>query len=321
MSFEELSQIDDFVNWNNIEEILPKADETAYAPLSADGGLPKGFVHLRLSPEPCAGTEKAYLAVNLKGEKLLVRTKPVKYYNSVRETAIFTDRIVTIGGVLTAEPREVGACCDDTLVYSVYRWIDGVNLHSSLEKLPTPEKFRCGVKAGKLLKRLHSVAAERPRADEKAPLRKAEALLKSFLDSGKAFKGSEAAVGAVEAELAKAERSLLADRPYTALHGDFHAERLFAAASGELGLKPLHKGRYGDPAEDFAAIFKNSHPAFMRGQLKGYFPDGVPGDFFGLMFVYSAMYAMKAAMGGETALAEKISASYDGFSLKIPSWY
>ena len=324
MSFEELSQIDDFVNWRNIEQVMPKITEADYAPLDKDGGLPKGLVRLRLSPEPCGeNEEKAYLAENLRGEKLLIRTQPIKYYGEAGEIAALTDRLVTEGRIITARPREVGACCDDTLVYSVYRWIEGVNLSEALEQLPAPEKYQCGVKAGRLLKKIHGIGAFRRSSDSATPLKKAQTLAADFCGRKISFQGSENALSILKTELEKGGEGLPGNRPYTVLHGDFYIDRIFVAANGSLGLKPLQSACYGDPAWDFAPIFKNGCSAFMRGQLKGYFGDGVPGDFFGLLRLYAAMYAMRAAMdeSGGSALAEKISAAYDGFTLKIPLWY
>lgn len=120
MDFEQqLGDISDFENWLDIEEI--------------DTGL--------------SGERKYHITRN-NGVELILRTSGIEHYKRHCESAMFSQHIHERLGLNMNLPIEVAACCHDTLAYTLYTWVDGLDADSKILNLHTPEQARFGEKAG-----------------------------------------------------------------------------------------------------------------------------------------------------------------------------
>ena len=251
MGFEEqFSNISDYKNWLDIEPI--------------EIGL--------------SGESKYHITRN-NGVELILRTSGIENYKRHCESAMFSQYIHDRLGLNMNLPIEVAACCSDTLAYTLYTWVDGLDADSKILNLHTPEQARFGEKAGELLKKIHGVKAPKnvlpwstyfgQRLDE---------IIGKFRVIRVRFKGDEATIDFIENN-----RGLLENRPQTALHGDFRSGNLVISNYDEYGVIDFGRWCWGDPYMDFQCLRRSCSAPFSRGQINGYFGGNIPGDFFALV--------------------------------------
>src|SRR5690554_5276962 len=135
-------------------------------------------------------------------------------------------------------------------------------------------------------------------------------------------------------EYVKDNLHLLKNRPQTFHHGDYHVGNLILTSKDTLGVIDFNRWDYGDPYEDFYKMMLFSREVsipFTKGQINGYFDDGVPKDFFEILALYLAdviLYSVVWAIpyGEEEIntmlrLADMIFSYYDYFNTVVPKWF
>lgn len=294
-----LSDISDYANWIEIEPI-----ETG---LSEDS--------------------KFHITRN-NGTELILRVSDISHYKRHCDSARFSQYINNRLGLNMNRPIEVAACCSDTLVYTLYTWVDGVEADTKVCNVHTPEQAKYGEAAGALLRKIHTVTAP---ADilpwDEYFSRRLDEMLGMFRYKVKgSFRGDTQTL-----EFIEQNRALLAGRPQTALHGDFRSGNLIVTKSGELGIIDFGRWCWGDPYMDFQCVGRSCSAPFARGQINGYFEGNIPGDFFALMSFYTAVDSIKRiclaySRGREEYAeaiksAEKTAREYDNFTGHVPNWY
>ena len=254
------------------------------------------------------------------GVELILRTSGIENYKRHCDSAMFSQYIHERLGLNMNLPIEVAACCHDTLAYTLYTWVDGTDANEKIRNLHTPEQAVFGEKAGELLKRIHGVKAP----DNIMPWStyfclRLDEMIGRFRYMRVTYRGDKETVDFIENN-----RSLLLNRPQTAIHGDFH--------SGNLVLtKDDGRWCWGDPYMDFQCIRRSCSAPFSRGQINGYFGGNIPSDFFALMAIYTAADTIRRicdadrlgrkALDEAVSSAEKTAREYNNFESLIPSWY
>lgn len=298
MEYEELSDIADYANWLEITPIE----------LGRSG-------------------ENKYHIIRNNGVELILRTADIQNFKRHKDSAIFAQYINSKLGLNMNVPLEVAACCGDTLVYTIYTWVEGADADNKILNQHTPEQARLGEKAGLLLRRIHSI----PAPDDILPWdeyfnKRIDNILEKFVRTRVTFRGSEQTIKFIEEN-----RHLLKGRPQTALHGDFRSGNLVFDKDGEYGIIDFDRWCWGDPYMDFQCIRRSCSTPFSRGQINGYFGGSIPGGFFALMAYYTAVDTLRlvceAYVCGRNELdsaissAEKTVREYSGFEGFVPTWY
>ncbi len=262
------------------------------------------------------------------GTELILRTANIENYKRYCDSAMFSQYVHKKLGLNMNLPIEVAACCDDTLAYILYTWVDGSDADEKILNLHTPDQAAIGEKAGALLRRIHNI---------KAPAnilpwdlyfsKRLDELLGAYRYKIRgSFRGDKETI-----EYLRNNMGLLTDRPQTALHGDFRSGNLIITKEGEFGIIDFGSWCWGDPYMDFQCIRRSCSAPFSRGQINGYFEGNIPGDFFALMAFYTAADIIKHICDAhrcgkeeyEKAVraAEKTVDEYAGFKGNVPSWY
>lgn len=299
MSFEEqLSDIADYPNWLDIEPI--------------EIGL--------------SGDRKYHITRN-NGVELILRVSGIENYKRHCDNAMFSQYIHEKLGLNMNLPIEVAACCGDTLAYTLYTWVEGIDADSKILNLHTPEQARFGENAGKLLRKIHSIKAPKTVLpwDEYYGKRLDE-IIGMFRVIRVTFAGDSETIDFIDRS-----RHLLKDRPQTALHGDFRSGNLVLNNYEEYGIIDFGRWCWGDPYMDFQCIRRSCSTPFSRGQINGYFDGNIPGDFFALMALYTAADTLRriceaytysrGSLADTVASAEKTVREYNGFEGLVPTWY
>lgn len=298
MDFEELHDIADYPNWLEITPIeLGRSGESKYHIIRNNG------IHL------------------------ILRTSDISAYERHRESAVFAKYIYDTLGLHMNIPIEVAACNNDRLAYTIYTWVEGVDANDRIPNLHTPEQARCGEAAGRLLKRIHSIEAPPELSDWESYFgKRLTVAIERFLSYRISFRGDENVISFL-----KGNRSLLKNRPQTAVHGDFHTGNLIFVDNEKYGVIDFGRWCWGDPYMDFQCIRRSCTVPFSRGQITGYFGGSIPTDFFPLMAYYTAAALLvsiceayprgRHALDEAVRFAEKTAREYNQFEGLIPTWY
>ena len=273
--------------------------------------------------------ERKYHILRTNGSERLLRVSDISRYKRHCENASFAQFVHERLGFEMNLPIEVAAFRNDTLCYSLYTWVEGEDADNKITNLHTPEQVKFGERAGRLLRRIHTL----PSPKDILPWdlyfsRRIDELLGLYhYRVRSSFEGDKQTAGFIERG-----RTLMENRPQTALHGDFRSGNLIVTADGELAVIDFGRWCWGDPYMDFRCIRRSCTPSFSRGQINGYFDGNIPGDFFPLMAFYTAVETIshicaaynspdREKMTAAIAFAEKTVTEYDGFETMIPRWY
>ena len=140
--------------------------------------------------------------------------------------------------------------------------------------------------------------------------------------------GGEAFIRVIEEN-----RHLLANRPQTLQHGDYHIGNMMIGDDGRLYIIDFNRFDYGDPWEEFNRIVwcAQKAPVFAAGLVDGYFGGEVPEEFWRLLAMYISSNTLSslpwAIPFGEKEIAvmknqaNEILGWYDGMREIVPGWY
>ena len=184
-------------------------------------------------------------------------------------------------GLPVASPLESGSCPEG--FYTLEAWIDGIGADDALSMMDDAERYGCGLDAGRILKKLHTIPAppELPdwalRFNEKLDRKIAAYQACPLKYEGGAF----FLAGVAE------NRPLLEGRPQCFQHGDFHVGN-FMFEGGSLRVIDFDRFGWGDPWEDFNRIpwCAAASPSFAAGMADGYFGGEIPAEFWRLLLLY-----------------------------------
>ena len=273
-----------------------------------------------------SGDEK-YHATDADGEEYFLRISPYDRRDNRKELYKMTRRLEDLG-VPMCRPLGFGDWEKKKSVYSVYSWINGVDLRDMLMDYSEAKRYQLGVKSGEILRRLHTIPAPDGTEDWAARYnRKVDKRIEVYKNQPLRFDGD----GFVLGYLAQ-NRGLLAGRPQCFQHGDYHEGNMMLAG-GDLQIIDFDRYDFGDPWEEFNRITFSAalSPHFATGQLDGYFGGKPPMEFFRLMAFYIGANALAslpwAADFGQGEVdtmlrqAKDVLEWFDNMRNPVPTWY
>ena len=270
--------------------------------------------------------DKKYHVFTDDGADYLLRISPIQ--RMARRQAEFERmRQAASLGIPMCDPCEFGVCEEG--VYTILRWIDGQNAEPLIPTLPLEQQYAYGLDAGRDLAKLHTLSpdpgipewAERFNAKIDRKIAMYEACPLKY-ENGEAF-----------LRYLAENRHLLANRPQTYQHGDYHIGNMMIDAEGILTIIDFDRDDSGDPWEEFNRIVwcAQTAPVFARGMVDGYFDGPVPTEFWKLLVLYicsNTLSSLPWAVGfGEREIqvmrrqAGDVLQWYDNMTRVIPRWY
>ena len=273
--------------------------------------------------------DKKYFIESKTGEKYLLRVNPIEYLARKEKEFNIMEDVYKLE-INMSKPIDFGICNNGQSVYILLSWIEGKDLDEEITSFSDEEQYNIGIKAGKILKKLHSISAPVDQEDwEQRMLKKFNYHLNEYKKCGIEVKNDNKAIEYVQDNL-----HLLKNRPQTFHHGDFHVGNLILTSKNSLGVIDFNRWDYGDPYEDFYKMMFFSRDAsisFARGQIDGYFNGEIPKNFFEILALYVAdviLYSVVWAISyGEEEvntmlrLADMIFSDFDNFNLVVPKWF
>ena len=270
--------------------------------------------------------DKKFIAEDEKGNKFLLKISPIERKQGRQQLFAILQKLYAMG-LSMYRPVEQFAC--DEGFCTVYEWVNGRDCRELLPKLSEAEQYAHGIHAGQMLRLIHSVPAPEglPRWEEHFNA-KIDRKIKMALACSEEMPGREAMI-----DIVNAHRHLLAGRPLTFQHGDYHEGNMLIDNTGKLVVIDFEGADFGDPWEEFNRIVWNAQiaPAMARGMLDGYFEGNIPEEFWPLLELYlltnqlsSVPWAVSFGVDEVRKFQRQVREVidwYDGFTRCVPKWY
>ncbi len=268
--------------------------------------------------------DKKYRVIDADGRAYLLRVSPHEQlerkrleFNLMREC----ERL----GIPMCEPLELFT--SDEGVCTVLTFIDGSDAELVIPTLSPEAQYSYGIDAGRILRELHKIPA--PDGPDWAVYfnRKLDRKLAMYEKCPLKYAHGECFVDYIATH-----RGLLANRPRSFQHGDYHIGNMMLSA-GKLYVIDFNRLDFGDPWEEFNRIVwcAQASPRFASGMVDGYFDGEIPREFWELLALYISSNTLSslpwAVDFGEreiavmTAQAREVLDWYDGMRNPIPGWY
>lgn len=224
------------------------------------------------------------------------------------------------------KPVEFGTCDDG--IYTIHTWIDGQDADEVIPLLPETEQYILGLKAGEILKKIHSIPAPDTQEDWHTRFnRKTDWKIQKYSECGIRFEGDDKII-----EYLKNNRDIFKDRPQSFQHGDYHIGNMMFK-NGEIVIIDFDRFDFGDPWEEFNRIVWCAQiaPHFATGMVDGYFDKNPPIEFWQclafyigsntLSSIYWAMDFGQSDLDTMMKQSQDVLLWYNNFQVAVPSWY
>lgn len=278
--------------------------------------------------------DKKYYVETADNERLILRIFEISEYDRKK---IEYDALCKTAALelYVPQPKGFGVFNDSTRVYYLVTWLDGEDAASVMATMTETERYALGLKAGKLLRKLHTL----PAPTEAEPWhirfgRKIDERLSSYRENNVQSENGERAI-----KYLTDNAYLLKNRTQTFNHGDFNTTNIIVSPTGEVGAidfnaffmteGPHALSDYGDPLWEMICIsyMETPDPHYYTGLWNGY-TGGKPDDtFFKITAYYFAYDVLTSLCGGADSgfdnggFDEKAMRWYDNFTRVVPSWY
>lgn len=215
----------------------------------------------------------------------------------------------------------------EDVVTTRFEWLEGIDFRDE-KSLSTHQYVAYGHEAGRYLKLIHSLPA--PPSTPSWEVRftdKIKRKLDDFFNHSIDFNKSH-----ILLEFIESSRHLLASRPTTFQHGDYHCGNMMLV-DGILHIIDFDRFDYGDPWEEFNRIVwcVETNPHFASALIDAYFNHAIPSEFWSLLRLYISVNTLSSlvwAIGfGNEEIATMHQQAHDvldwykDVSNPIPSWY
>lgn len=256
------------------------------------------------------------------GQKYLLRISPPERKERKKREY---DRMAQVAKlqIPMCRPVEFGTCEEG--VYSIQTWIEGSDAEPVINSMPKERQYRYGIDAGRILAKLHTLPAPRDAVDWTVRF---NTKIEMYKDCALKYENDAPFLRYIAEN-----RHLLANRPQSYQHGDYHIGNMMIDQNGVLTVIDFDRDDYGDPWEEFNRIVwcAQEAPGFARGMVDGYFDNQVPIEFWKLLALYICSNTLSslpwAIPYGEAEIdvmrnqAAQILGWYSDLLRIIPSWY
>ncbi len=270
---------------------------------------------------------KCYIE-DFKGAKFLLRISNIEKLENKKKEFYIIQKYNQLNFKMS-QAIEMGVCNSGKNIYMLLSWVEGQSMEDVIKTLSEQEQYLLGLKAGKILKAIHSLAVEPAHLPKVKKTGKKLIQLQQYENSKYRVPSDEKAISYVKENI-----NLMCQSEPVYEHGDFHIGNLVYTNEKDVGVIDFNRWECGDRYEEFYKLQSfdvDLSIAFSIGQLHGYF-DGEPTlDFWKIQAVYvahSALFSIEWAVRfGEkdianmTRICHKTFCDYENFNLLIPKWY
>jgi len=262
-------------------------------------------------------------------KKYLMRIGDKEYFEK-KKTEFQVLKKIRNYGVQSPKPYDIALLNDLNSCYTIYSYIDGVDAIEELPSFTEKEQYEIGFEAGEQLMNMHLLEAPQTIMPwyERA-MAKHYRYVDAYKSCGIKVNNDDKIL-----EFIEKNKQLLKVRPNQFQHDDFHLGNIIVNSKKYAGVIDFDNFDWGDPIHDFVkvALFQRERSIrFSIGQIKGYFNEKVPEDFWRLYSIYSAMvvfssvvWSLRFSPGQVCEMMDRIYNILDdhkNFELLKPGWY
>lgn len=271
-------------------------------------------------------TDKKYLIENDRKKFFLLRTATIEQLIHKQGEFEKMSELFSLG-LPVAQPLDFAQ--DEETVYSLVAWLEGDDAETILPTLSAAHQYELGLKAGGILKKIHSIAApEGIETWERKFNRKIDRNIANYQACPLKYPDGNNFLHYI-----KANRHLIKGRASVFQHGDYHTGNMILSANQQLGIIDFNRWDYGDPWEEFNRIDFTAtlSPQFAAGQIDGYFAHQPPEEFFKLLALYMSVNLLNALPWAlaysdkEVTVMQKKAVAvlewFDDMQNVVPKWY
>ncbi len=253
-----------------------------------------------------------YLADNY-----VVKVYDIKEFESLKERIKFM-KVLTGLNLLVPKVIDIGVFKE--YCYSVVEFIEGDSGESIL-KYDSDLHYSIGVKAGKQLKKIHSVNCEEEIDVFDLHKKKIQATYREFKKLKISFDHEKTFINYINNNISK-----LKGRPANYLHGDFHLENIAFDNSGYKGAFDFERFKITDYVREFERICffsRDISVEFTKGVFEGYcFEEYDILKLYLAMSIFNSLVWAKKNYPDQLEMFKRLSTNilddYDGFALQKP---
>jgi len=269
-----------------------------------------------------------YLVTTDDDKKLLLRVSDIKYHDE-KKIEYETIKKFSTSGIAMNQPVDFGVCNNGQNVYMLLTWVEGADLEEVLPTLCLSEQYELGLKAGKILRSIHSIKYDEKDIPKETKKEKLLIKLDKYINSDIKIENDEKVVDYIKNNI----DSIWSVNP-TFCHCDFHPGNLIYMPNKEIGVIDFNRWEITDPYEEFYKLSSfgvESSIPYCVGQIDSYFDGNIPENFWKALKVYvawAALYSIAwASKFGEKEMSKMIERAtrmindYDGLTLDIPKWF
>lgn len=277
-------------------------------------------------------TDDKFMIVDKNGKKHLLRVSDISLKDKKKaeyEVLLSLDGL----GISYSQPLAFGELPEAGKVYMLLSWMDGENVEVMMPHLTAQEQYQCGVKAGRILRKMHSIASDGSQeAWRNKNLKKLRERLVLYqeIDNYK-IEHLDEMVDFINNNL-----DLLNNRPMTFLHGDYQGRNIIVDEQCNVCAIDFERAAYGDPYEEFNRMMTYTRRwsiDFCRGQVDGYFEgESIPDNFWRIVAFHCALNLITTIVFGlhtnqkhiyeENELAKQIIYDdFKGYTDFTPEWF
>jgi len=278
--------------------------------------------------------DKKYYVKTREGEKFFLRVYESFKFSGKQLEFKFMQQLTDLG-VSSSEPIEIGVYANEKTGYTLTKWIDnGTLLHAFFPSCSVMYKYFLGRQFGESVRKMHSAS---PTIIEpyKSCFELYEEIAKDSANMSKLYPDMAQRVSNMHLTI-EHYKHLLDPRPQKIIHGDLALGNLIFE-NGVLHFIDFVRVSLHDPWYELAYLAYNftkrgkSYQTFYNGMLHSYFNGEPPTEFWHLLTLYTAIFAMQKAVAPSkiqsTAAIPFIKLFDDCLNLLnddanlIPKWY
>jgi aminoglycoside phosphotransferase (APT) family kinase protein len=270
--------------------------------------------------------DRKFRATDAGGKSYFLRISPMSRLENRKLQFSHMEQVRDLG-IRVCEPVEFGIC--DEGCYQLLGWVDGRDAEEIIPALSGQAQYAYGLDAGKILAKIHSIPAPADALPWETRFNaKIDRKMAMYKECPLKYDGGEILLCYLSEN-----RHLLAHRPQSYQHGDYHIGNMMITTEGVLTVIDFDKDDYGDPWEEFNRIVWSAQaaPDFARGMVDGYFGGDVPMEFWKLLALYIGSNVLGslpwAIPFGEKEVsvmrsqAVQVLQWYDNMKNVVPTWY
>ncbi len=271
-------------------------------------------------------SEDTKYIVTAKKGKYILRVSDISYLKRKAKEISVIELVSTLN---VNTPKFIELQTLEDMILMLLTFVEGEDAIRVIPTLPSATQYRLGYASGRILWSIHHLTHNLYQESDFIKMKT------KILDRLARYESSKYcnADDKVVLKFVRENIDVLKDMNVRLNHGDYHIGNMIIDEALSLGVIDFNRFDYEDTIKEFVSVLtfsKNASIPFTRGQLNGYYQDGIPKMFWKKIKIYLAYNAMYSVLWAEPYGEEEINYmlsrkqilyfEYDLFKKEKPDW-